>query len=47
MKISKEDALKWFEFFSILPEDEEPMTKQQEVIYSTFAQIEKAPCHHL
>lgn len=42
MKISKKDALMWFEFFSILPEDEEIMTKQQEIIYSTFAQIEAA-----
>ena len=42
MKISKKDALLWFEFFSILPEDEEPMAKQQEIIYSTFAQIEAA-----
>ncbi len=40
MKISKKDALAWFEFFSILPEDEEVMTKQQEIIYATFAQIE-------
>jgi uncharacterized protein len=45
MKISKKDALMWFEFFSILPEDEEPMTKQQEIIYSTFAQIESAIDH--
>jgi pyruvate formate-lyase activating enzyme-like uncharacterized protein len=42
MKISKKDALTWFEFFSILPEDEEIMIKQQEIIYSTFAQIEAA-----
>jgi hypothetical protein len=42
MKISKKDALMWFEFFSILPEDEEIMTKQQEIIYSTYAQIEEA-----
>lgn len=42
MKISKKDALHWFEFFSILPEDEEIMTKQQEIIYATFAQIEAA-----
>ncbi|HAN10489.1 MAG TPA: radical SAM protein [Clostridiales bacterium] len=42
MKISKKDALIWFEFFSILPEDEEITTKQQEIIYSTFAQIEEA-----
>lgn len=42
MKISKKDALMWFEFFSALPEDEEIMTKQQEIIYATFAQIEEA-----
>lgn len=45
MKISKKDALSWFEFFSLLPEDEEVMTKQQEIIYSTFAQIEAAIDH--
>jgi pyruvate formate-lyase activating enzyme-like uncharacterized protein len=42
MRISKKDALMWFEFFSVLPEDEEVMTKQQEIIYATFAQIEAA-----
>ena len=42
MKISKKDALIWFEFFSMLPEDQEVMTKQQEIIYATFAQIEAA-----
>lgn len=42
MKISKKDALMWFEFFSSLPEDEEIMTKQQEIAYATFAQIEEA-----
>jgi len=42
MKISKKDALAWFEFFSILPEDEEVMIKQQEIIYAAFAQIEAA-----
>ncbi|MEG2208592.1 MAG: radical SAM protein, partial [Clostridia bacterium] len=42
MKISKKDALTWFEFFSSLPEDEEIMTHQQEIIYATFAQIEAA-----
>lgn len=42
MKISKEDALMWFEFFAMLPEEEELMTKQQEIIYATFAQIEAA-----
>lgn len=45
MKISKKDALLWFEFFSALPEDEEIMTKQQEIIYATFAQIEAAIDH--
>lgn len=42
MKISKKDALQWFEFFSALPEDEEIMAKQQEIVYATFAQIEAA-----
>lgn len=42
MKISKKDALAWFEFFSILPEDEQMMAKQQEIMYATFAQIEEA-----
>lgn len=42
MKISKKDALMWFEFFSELPEEEELMTKQQEIVYATFAQIEAA-----
>ncbi|MGE5626644.1 MAG: radical SAM protein [Solirubrobacterales bacterium] len=45
MKISKKDALAWFEFFSMLPEDEEIMTKQQEIVYAVFAQIEEAIDH--
>lgn len=45
MKISKKDALSWFEFFSMLPEDEELMIKQQEIVYATFAQIEEAIDH--
>lgn len=45
MKISKKDALAWFEFFAMLPEDQELMTKQQEIIYATFAQIEAAIDH--
>lgn len=45
MKISKQDALAWFEFFAMLPEEEELMTKQQEIIYATFAQIEEAIDH--
>lgn len=42
MKISKKDALMWFEFFSSLPEDEEILPNQQELVYATFAQIEAA-----
>lgn len=45
VKISKKDALLWFEFFAALPEDEEIMKKQQEIIYATFAQIEAAINH--
>ena len=45
MKISKKDALIWFDFFSQLPEDEELMTKQLEIVYATFAQIEAAVEH--
>ena len=41
MKISKKDALTWFEFFALLPE-EELMPRQQEIAYATFAQIEAA-----
>ncbi len=42
MKISKSDALIWFDAFSQMPEDEEPTVKQKEIIYATFAQIEAA-----
>ncbi|SHJ90569.1 hypothetical protein SAMN02745248_01264 [Hathewaya proteolytica DSM 3090] len=42
MKISKKDALMWLEFFAMLPEDEELMVKQQEIVYATLAQIEEA-----
>ena len=42
MKISKKDALMWFEFFAQLPEDEHLMTRQQEIVYAAFAQIEEA-----
>ena len=45
MKISKKDALSWFEFFALLPEEEELMIKQQEIVYATFAQIEAAIDH--
>ena len=42
MKISKKDALSWFTFFAALPEEEELMVRQQEIVYATFAQIEAA-----
>lgn len=45
MKISKTDALTWFEFFALLPEDEEILTHQKEIVYATFAQIEAAIDH--
>ncbi len=45
MKISKKDALQWFEFFAMLDEEEELMIKQQEIVYATFAQIEEAIDH--
>ena len=42
MKISKQDALEWFSFFAALPEDEQLLPRQQEIVYATFAQIEAA-----
>ena len=42
MKISKKDALRWFEFFAALPEDEEILPHQQEIVYAAFSQIEDA-----
>lgn len=42
MKISKKDALMWFEFFAALPEEEEILTRQQEILYAALAQIEAA-----
>ena len=32
----------WFRFFSQLPDAEELMPKQMELVYATFAQIEAA-----
>ena len=45
MKISKMDALIWFDYFSQMTEEEEISTKHEEIIYSTFAQIEAAIEH--
>ena len=42
MKISKNDALIWFDFFSEMDEEEELSIKHQEIIYASFAQIEAA-----
>lgn len=42
MNISKKDALAWFAFFATLPEEQELMTYQQEIVYAVFAQIEAA-----
>jgi len=42
MKISKKDALAWFQFFAELPEEEALMNFQQEIVYAVFAQIEAA-----
>lgn len=42
MKISKRDALVWFEFFASLPEDQALMPRQQEIVYAAIAQIEAA-----
>jgi hypothetical protein len=42
MKISKNDALIWFDFFSQMEEEDVISTKHEEIIYSTFAQIEAA-----
>jgi len=45
MKISKKDALAWFEFFAALPEYEQLMPYQQEIVYAVLAQIETAVDH--
>lgn len=42
MKISKKDALLWFSFFAQLPEEEELLPKQYEIVYAALAQIEDA-----
>ena len=39
MKISKKDALAWFEFFAQLPAGEQLLVKQQEIVYAAFAQL--------
>lgn len=45
MKISKIDALIWFDYFAEMNEGEELSIKHEEIIYSTFAQIEAVINH--
>jgi len=45
MKISKRDALIWFDYFSQLNHKQHISIKQEEIIYSVFAQIEAAVEH--
>lgn len=42
MKISKKDALMWFSFFAQLPEEEDVMPRQLELVYAALSQIETA-----
>ena len=42
MKISKKDALMWFQFFAQMPEDEQLFNYQQEIVYAVLSQIELA-----
>ncbi len=42
MKISKKDALMWFSFFAQLPEGEQLLPRQQEIVYAVISQIELA-----
>ncbi len=42
MRIAKKDALLWFRFFAELPEDEEILVHQQEIVLDTLTQIEDA-----
>lgn len=45
MKISKNDALLWFDFFSGLSAEDELTVKHQEIAYATLAQIEAVVDH--
>ena len=42
MKISKSDALIWFDYFSQMSENDQLTIQHEEIIYATFAQIEAA-----
>ena len=45
MKISKKDALIWFDFLAQLSDEEGLSPKEEEIVYSVFAQIEAAVSH--
>ncbi|MBO4359808.1 MAG: radical SAM protein [Eubacteriaceae bacterium] len=42
MKISKKDALMWFEFFASLPCDQQLLPRQEEIVIDVLSQIEDA-----
>ena len=42
MKISKKDALMWFEFFASLPYDQQLLNRQEEIVTDVLSQIEDA-----
>ncbi|MDU2063290.1 MAG: radical SAM protein [Sporomusaceae bacterium] len=42
MKISKQDALIWFDYFSQMGDNEAFTVKHEEIVYAVFAQIEAA-----
>ena len=47
MKISKKDALMWFEFFSMLPDDEELLTNHKSIsntLYTISDALMQALC---
>lgn len=44
MKVSRKDAIRWFNFFAELDYEEELMTEQQELAFAVFHQIEEAVC---
>ncbi len=42
MEISRKETIQWFEFFANLPEDQELMSDQLEMVYAIFAKLEAA-----
>ena len=41
MTFSRQEAVQWFEFFAQLPEEQELMADQLEIVYATLAKIEE------